>query len=267
MKSLKDHLRDEIDNLKHSLMKTKKELTKYNKINGSLWIDTNKGNTQYYLHSEEYLTGRRRKYISKSDKDFIRNLARKSYLTQAVNILEEQYFQLTDLYKKYDENALVKLTAALHPERRKLIDPIVLPEEEYVEKWLQMPYEGKPFEKGQAVLLSEREERVRSKSEKIIADKLLKEGIPYRYECPLNLGSKAIYPDFTVLNKRTRQEFYLEHFGMMDDLQYCNGALSRIELYEKNGLFLGEHLLATFETRKMPLDTRMLDLLIKHYLL
>ena len=117
------------------------------------------------------------------------------------------------------------------------------------------------------MILTNRGERVRSKSEKIIADKLLNEGIPYRYECPIRLGNTILYPDFTALNKRTRKEFYLEHLGMMDDPNYCNDTISRIELYEKHGLFPGESLLLTFETKNRPLDSRVLDIIVRKYLL
>ena len=143
-------------------------------------------------------------------------------MNNAVKVLEEQYMLLRDFYIRYDENALLKLTSNLHPSRRKLIDPLVLSDEEYVNRWIGMPYEKKPFEEGLAMIYTNRGERVRSKSEKIIADQLLKEGIPYRYECPIQLGQTIIYPDFTVLNKKTHKEFYLEHFGMMDDQNYCN---------------------------------------------
>ena len=61
-------------------------------------------------------------------------------------------------------------------------------------------------------------ERVRSKSEVIIADVLNREGVPYRYEYPIYIkGIGKIYPDFTVLNIGIRKEMIWDHFGMMDD--------------------------------------------------
>ena len=45
-------------------------------------------------------------------------------------------------------------------------------------------------------------ERVRSKSEKIIADELYRYQIPYKYEFPLTLATHnrniQLYPDFTA---------------------------------------------------------------------
>ena len=41
-------------------------------------------------------------------------------------------------------------------------------------------------------------ERVRSKSELVIANLLYKNNIPYMYECPLKINNNTVYPDFTV---------------------------------------------------------------------
>ena len=112
---------------------------------------------------------------------------------------------------------------------------------------------------------------VRSKSEKIIADKYYERGIPYKYEKPLLLKKQAktitIRPDFTTLNKRTRMQRYHEHFGKMDDPQYARKALEKIRLYENNGIFIGEQLILTFESSEQPLDNREFELLIEKYLI
>ncbi len=262
---LKDQLLEELKKINAILTKIREDLEQARDLEGTLWIDSSHGTPQYYHYKEDYKPGR--KYISKKNIDLVRKLAQKDYLNNAVKVLEEQYMLLRDFYIRYDENALLKLTSNLHPSRRKLIDPLVLSDEEYVNRWIGMPYEKKPFEEGLAMIYTNRGERVRSKSEKIIADQLLKEGIPYRYECPIQLGQTIIYPDFTVLNKKTHKEFYLEHFGMMDDQNYCNKALARIELYEKNGYSLGESLLVSFETKMRPLDSRVLDRMIRKHLL
>ena len=49
--------------------------------------------------------------------------------------------------------------------------------------------------------LIQKNERVRSKSEKIIADMLYHKNIPYKYECPINL--KAV--SYTHLDVYKRQ--------------------------------------------------------------
>ena len=152
--------------------------------------------------------------------------------------------------------------------QKKLLCPLVLPDDQFIEQWENYQFEPKGFSEGFPAIISERGERVRSKSEKIIADKLYMTGIPYRYECPFWINnSMVIHPDFTALNKRTREIYYWEHFGMVGDNKYGEEMVRRIDLYESNGIFLGEQLLATFETKQQPLTKEALDRLIRKYLL
>ena len=85
-------------------------------------------------------------------------------------------------------------------ERQKLIDPVEPTWEQRVEQWNAIEYQRKEFEEGMAVILTQKGERVRSKSEKILADYFYQNGIPYKYEMPLYLkGFGVIHPDFTFL--------------------------------------------------------------------
>lgn len=117
------------------------------------------------------------------------------------------------------------------------------------------------------MIITEQGERVRSKSEKIIADKLYMLGIPYRYECPALMkgrrGNVTIYPDFTILRMPERREVYFEHFGLMDDADYVNAVMHKLDTYEKNGIYLGINLFFTHETSKRPLNTVVLDRLLR----
>ena len=118
---------------------------------------------------------------------------------------------------------------------------------------------------------SERGERVRSKSEKIIADKYNMMGFHYKYEKPLFLTDKTnfvtVRPDFTVLNVRKRKQYYHEHLGKMDDPKYVRRNIYKLRLYEKNGIFIGDQLFLTLESSEQPLDMNHFELMIKHYLL
>ena len=65
--------------------------------------------------------------------------------------------------------------------------------------------------------MTEKGERVRSKSEKILADYFYRNNILYQYEKPLYLkGYGTIYTDFTFLSKKTRKEIYWEHEGIVN---------------------------------------------------
>ena len=108
-------------------------------------------------------------------------------------------------------------------------------------------------------MLTDRGERVRSKSELIIANLLSKEGIPYKYECPLRLkGFGTVHPDFTALRRNARREIYWEHLGMMDDPEYTARAVRKISAYILNGFYPGEDLIITAETNASPINIREL---------
>ena len=76
-----------------------------------------------------------------------------------------------------------------------------------------------------------------------------------------------IHPDFAILNKRLRKEIYWEHLGKMDDVGYVDDNIRRILMYEKNGYYLGDKLILTFETQKIPLNSLEIDRMIQKYLL
>ena len=97
--------------------------------------------------------------------------------------------------------------------------PAEFTDDGYARRWqaekYQNRWEGRGFK-----FETPRGERVRSKSEWMIASMLDASGVPYRYEETVGLHELyggAFHPDFTVLNKRTRKEYYWEHFGRMDD--------------------------------------------------
>lgn len=52
---------------------------------------------------------------------------------------------------------------SLHPDRKKLINPIEDTWENNLQKWFAAPYQGKEFQEGAPMILTENGERVRSK--------------------------------------------------------------------------------------------------------
>jgi hypothetical protein len=118
---------------------------------------------------------------------------------------------------------------------------------------------------------TQRGEHVRSKSEVIIADRLNNAKIPYHYEICLELviGDRditTVKPDFTVLNTRTLETWYWEHFGMIDDEKYRYEMKRKLDSYAINGIFPGNHLIVSFETKDNQLNIQHINRLIKEYL-
>ena len=80
-------------------------------------------------------------------------------------------------------------------------------------------------------------------------------------------GNAVVYPDFTVLNVRTRKTYLWEHFGRMDDAGYVeNKMMRKIDLYRANGIYPGENLIMTFESANRPLQVEAVKDMINKYL-
>ena len=176
-----------------------------------------------------------------------------------------------------DFSSIQKAYKNLSLMRQALVQPVTLTDEQYIAQWQKITWQGKPFAEDAIKYFTVREECVRSKSEVLIADALLRHGVAYRYEYPLKLrcgkqtghrGTEiTVYPDFLCLNVRTREEFFWEHFGMMDDADYAGKATAKMNLYAENGVFPGRNLIITMETQNEPLNTRTVEKLIKEFLI
>lgn len=233
---------------------------------GILKISRCKNIPQYYYRKDKMdCSG---KYLKKENHVLAYKLAQKEYDMQVLEVLEKQKRRMQCLIKQLEKSDIATIYEQLSLERQQLVKPYVLSDEQYVKQWEAVRYQGKAFDKTAPEIYTERGERVRSKSEKILADKFYMMGIPYRYEYPLHLqGYGIVHPDFLVLNRRTRKEYYWEHFGRMDDVEYCNKTIRKIGSYQRNNIFLGEKLLLTYETSAYPLNMRCVDDLISEFLL
>lgn len=230
---------------------------------GRLRISVDHGNVRYYKCTDD----RYGDYIPKENELLPRQLAQKAYYDSVIKVAEARNKLITRCLKDYDDNEIEELFASLHPERQKLIIPVEPTYTQLEAEWYAEPYEGKSFNEGTPVIISERGERVRSKSEKILADYFYRNSILYKYEKPLNLaGYGTVYPDFTFFSKKLRKEIYWEHEGMMDKPEYAIKAVKKINCYQMNGIIPGERLILTFETEKDVLNSRIVNALVNKYL-
>jgi len=207
-------------------------------------------------------------YRYRQDRELAASIAQRDYDIRLLKELEMRLKTIGKARKIYCSTAPEKTAEQFSSGRRMLIQPLLMTDEEYAEQWQMKEYYRKPFSEDSPEIFTVKGERVRSKSEKIIADTLERNGVPYHYEYPFEIVGKGIFhPDFYVLNVRTRQEFFWEHLGKMDDMQYAADALSRIEAYEKEGLLPGDSLIITHETKTAPLNLRVVDLIISRFML
>ena len=233
---------------------------------GRLRCCGSKGRREYYhvVRNSESLG----KYISNNDMVLPKQLAQKEYDRKVIKLAQRELSAIETLLNEYRGTNADNYFSTLKEIRQELINPITFPDEIYLQKWKNREYTKKGFAEGAQEFYSAGGTRVRSKSEILIADTLDRMGIPYYYERPLRTKSLGvIYPDFTVLNMRTRRTYFWEHCGRMDDPGYSRKWLVRLYAYEQEGIFLGERLIETFETEISPLNSRTIVRMIEHYLL
>ena len=206
-------------------------------------------------------------YIPKNNEELIRQLAQKDYWLEVKRAAEKELDYLKTLGVGYPDQAPEDVYDSLDVVRQGLVKPIIESDEDYIRRWNSVVYDGLPYKSGDKAYHTKSGEIVRSKSEATIANELLDANVPYYYEKPLVLSDGTrYYPDFTVLNVRTRSTLWWEHLGMMDDPGYLERTLEKLKKYEENGIFPGEKLILTYETAESTFDSLDAQRQIRHYL-
>ncbi len=213
--------------LVRDLCKRKKELVEKSKgyVEGWLVIHTKKEGRQELYHHTYKQGARHQKYLSpKRDKLIIDALIKKK--TEYPAITKELY-QLEKACKK------------LLPTARQIISEIVIAQDNYPPsvsenqnhaEWLRY--------------VTARGEKVRSMSERLIADALFKYGINYKYEKALHLGSVVVHPDFTIISPLSGTVYYWEHLGLDND-EYRRRWENKQALYAENAICKEKNLIVS----------------------
>lgn len=234
---------------------------------GRLRVADKKGYFQYFWQTGavgEPIGGR---YLRREQLELAQKLAQRDYDVKALKIIKKGLKEIRKLGALDTITELTHIYDKTSAGRKMLITPFLMSDKEYVQWWLENSQKTGTLQAPVTAIYTENGECVRSKSEKIIADKLFLEHIPYVYECSLYMqGYGKIYPDFKVLNTRTRETYVWEHLGMMDDSEYVDKALRKIEVYEQNGYLPGRNLILTHETRERPLNSKIVKKMISTFL-
>jgi hypothetical protein len=132
--------------------------------------------------------------------------------------------------------------------------------------------EGRFYEE-RLIHRTSRREMVRSKSEVIIADRLAAHGIDYVYEQPLTIDGATKYPDFTIEDMESGQNYYWEHCGMLHVPQYRRRWEEKLAWYRANRIVARSEgggdrgvLIVTQDGANGSIDAANIDRLIKEVL-
>ena len=212
--------------------------------------------------------GHKSTYLPKQERELAKKLAHKKYLSlQLKHLLQEK--SAIDFYLRHHnvEAYQEEQTFLNSPKYKQLLEPVFVSLESELQEWSCAPYEKNNKYIENLVHKTYSGNLVRSKSEALIDMVLFKNNIPFRYECLLQLGEAYVYPDFTIRHPRTGETFYWEHFGMMDNSNYCQKACSKIQLYSSYGIYPTIQLITTYETKQHPLSTDVIRKIVEHYFL
>lgn len=233
--------------------KVQNRLKKY--PDGKIHIIKNKNKMQYYLRTDA--KDKSGVYLGKKEEKKIKIYLQKKYDMDVLKIVNEEINNLKRFLEKGSKDIQIQNIYSECPkEIKEHIVPIDITDKDYIEEWLAKPYEKKEISDDMPMYITEKGERVRSKSELNIANTLFNMNIPYKYECPLVLSSGyVIHPDFTILDIKRRCEVYWEHRGMMDDDNYLKHTMQRVKNYIREGIIVGDRLIITEESSFMPLGT------------
>ena len=226
-----------------------------------LRISKSNGVFQYYT-----IKNGKRCYIRKKNLKIAQDIAQRDYNKKITAFLKENIQALRLFTKHYSPQKCENYYKELPAARKLLIKPAFLDKETFAKNWQSQKYEpNRDFPEGK--FFTTKDEHVRSKSEVIIANLLYNKGIPYHYETPVKISSTlTFHPDFLCLNKRTRQEFYWEHCGKMDDSEYSSNLVKRLAIYAQKNIIPGKNLILTMETLEQPLNTKDIERIIEAYL-
>ncbi|MCR5466536.1 MAG: hypothetical protein K6F11_06845 [Lachnospiraceae bacterium] len=202
------------------------------------------------------------KYLSKRKKQIqtAEAIVNYDYISLVIKRAEEELKTIHEWISKNPLRSVEEISNEFSEGRKALIHELYCSKEDLVQAFLNEVYEPLQTHAENKQYEIRDGEFVRSKSEYMIAGKLMKKNIPFQYEYPVKLnGYGTARPDFRCLNVRTREIILWEHFGRMGDEEYVKNALQKAHAYEQNGYSCGKNLIITEESAECPLFMSSVD--------
>jgi len=221
----------------------------YKMPEGSLLVAPCKKDTNFRYYLREKSSDKMGIYLKANQENIKREYATKKYYKELIKEIENELKQLKKLRTNYTGDSIISTYKGIGLGIKMLISPLNIDNDTFEILWKSEPFEGLGFdEKDTSSLYSNCGERMRSKSELLIANTLNRRNIPYKYECPITLcNGQKVYPDFTILDVKNRKVKYWEHLGKMGDLSYVSKNMWKLEEYKRMGIRLGINLFVTYE--------------------
>lgn len=235
---------------------------------GMLVYQQEKGRVKWFLKIPDsgLETGERRKYIPKKEQALAEQLALKKYHVYRLKEVNQEIKALNAYLKYHKEERGKAFQKFLQSaEFQELVPSLTNSPKEKIKKWVTSSYHQNPLYTEQRNIHITDKIAVRSKSEALIAMKLIEHVVPFRYEAELLLEGYTFYPDFAICHPETGEVVYWEHLGMMERPIYREKTFAKLGIYMANGIVPGKNLILTFESAKEPLDMEWVEELILYH--
>lgn len=246
--------------LEKEIQNTKRQLHSLPK--GSFYYVETKNHTKWYTRRDKKLH-----YITKDNLPLAQQLVLRKYLTQHLHDLERALAPICAYLQQYNKEKPKAPQLFEDPEYAKLLSPQIQPLFYTLRQWATESYPQNTKHPETKIHHVANNLFVRSKSEAMIASRLLLYDIPFRYECPLCLSPVTLYPDFTIRHPRTGQTYYWEHLGMMEQEDYKRFSTIKMQHYIDANIIPGEQLILTRESANTPLTLPQIDKTLRQFFL
>ena len=177
------------------------------------------------------------------DQQRIRQLARKAYLYRRMGNLKWNYSLASKQSQRLRTEDPKEIIEGLSSAYQSMPEDFFF--HSSVQQSLEKPVVSNPGYRDGLLYLTDSGVRVRSKSERIVANMLSQYKIPYRYEAALTLAGEVRYPDFSVYRPFDGRLILWEHLGLMESEEYRQKAIRKLALYAQNGFLPFDNLICT----------------------
>ena len=262
-----EKLKEQIKNIQAALIKLPE---------GTLHVHKDGRYVKWFLHQKDENGTLRRVYLRKDQLDAARQHARATRFQARLHDKETELKATLRFLQTYDPAYRgIHETIVTHEDKLlqnknfySLLANYRTSRQVFIDSWKNASYaKGDDYLSNQLNIHVQDDLYVRSKSEGMIAEVLLEEKIPFRYEMRIGEGPGSILCDFVLLHPQKLEEIYLEHFGLIDQASYAGKAVDKIANYASRGIYLGINLLVTAETANHPFNKDDIRRLLQAYIL
>ena len=236
----------------------------FNTYEGKLLIKhSNSRNPQLYYKQNDTATPT---YLSHSkDEKLIRKLAQKKYFQSVLIEAETELNLLNKMLKHEQERSIASIYDNFEPALKEYIKPVELSVAEQIRQFKERITNEQFIRTGQYVIKTTRGEYVKSMAEFMIAETLLKYGVPYIYEEKVKTIDLQYYkPDFTAINIKTGKVMLWEHLGMLDNPKYLNDNIMKFESYRLIEIYPGNGMIITMSSKDKPLKQETVEYIVEN---